>query len=161
MSKPDLERIERLLEPVALSYGCELVGCEWAFGGGQGILRVLIDKEGGVSLKDCEQFSRLIDPVLDVEDLILPRYNLEVSSPGLDRPLKKLTDFLRFTGQTIRLKTKIPIEHRGHFKGELKGVEGEDILMETDGVLYRIPHKEVLKANLEVDWATEMKKRKT
>ena len=160
MRKPDLEKIEKVIEPVAASIECELVGCEWAFGAGQGILRVFIDRPGGARLSDCEKLSRLIDPVLEVEDLIDPRYNLEVSTPGLERPLKKLTDFTRFAGQKIRLRTKIPIEHRSHFRGELKGVEGEEVLMEVEGITFRIPHKEVDRANLEVNWEQELKKKK-
>jgi len=160
MKRPDLEKVEALIEPVATSIGCELVACEWAYGPGQGILRVLIDRPGGATLADCEKISRLLDPVLEVEDLIRSRYNLEVSTPGLERPLKKLTDFTRFAGQKIRLRTKIPIDHRSHFKGDLKGVEGDEVLMEVEGLQVRIPHKEVDRANLEVDWEKELKKKK-
>jgi ribosome maturation factor RimP len=160
MRKPDLEKIEGVVEPVASSIGCELVSCEWSFGGGKGILRVFIDRPEGAKLSDCEKLSRLLDPVLEVEDLISSRYTLEVSTPGLERPLKKLTDFTRFAGQKIRLRTKIPIEHRSHFKGTLKGVEGEEVLMEVEGLNYRIPHKEVDRANLEVDWKLELKKKR-
>lgn len=160
MRSPNLEQIEVLIEPVAASIGCELVACEWGFEAGGSILRVFIDKPEGVTVKDCEKLSHLLGPVLDVEDIVLGRYNLEISSPGLERPLKKLKDFERFAGQTIRLKTKIPIEHRSRFKGQLKGLEEDVIVMESDGEVFRIPHKEVEKARLEVDWAQAMKKKK-
>lgn len=156
----NLEKIEEVLEPVAHSVGCELVACEWLVEKGQNILRVLIDKAEGVSVGDCESFSYLINPLLDVEDFIVQRYQLEVSSPGLERPLKKIRDFERFAGHTIRLRTKTPVESRGHFKGLLKGIEENHVLIECEAVLYRIPYPEIKRAHLEIDWAQEMKKRK-
>ena len=158
--KVDLEKIETLVEPVALSIGCELVACEWAMESGRATLRVLIDKPGGILVEDCERLSYLLDPLLDVEDLIPQRYNLEISSPGLERPLKKLRDFERFAGCPVRLKTKIPIENRSHFKGEIKQVEGDMVFIKTEGIIFQIPFKEIHRAKLEVDWSKELKKKK-
>jgi ribosome maturation factor RimP len=160
MRSIELEKVEAIVDPVVRSIGCEMIACEWLMEQGRWTLRVLIDKPGGIHLSDCEHLSHLLSPVLDVEDLIPQGYNLEVSSPGLDRPLKKLADFEHYSGNQIRLSTKIPIENRSHFKGELKGVEGETILVEVDKILYSIPHKEVYRAKLEVDWGKVMKKGK-
>lgn len=157
----DLEKIESVTEPVVQSVGCELVACEWAMEGGGPVLRVLVDKEGGVLVQDCEKISHLLDPVLDVEDLIPGRYNLEISSPGLERPLRKFNDFKRFTGNSVRLKTKIPLQNRSHFKGVIRKVEDETIFIEGEGTIFEIPFKEVHRARLEIDWAQELKKKKS
>ncbi|MFO1520105.1 MAG: ribosome maturation factor RimP [bacterium] len=160
MHLSDLQKIESLTEPVALSLGCELVACEWAVESGRRILRVLVDKPGGVSIGDCEKLSHLLGPLFEVEEAVPESYNLEVSSPGLERPLRKLADFERFSGNLIRLKTKIPIENRSRFKGTLEGVEGEEVLVKVDGVLFRIPHQEIEKSRLEIDWNQVFKKKK-
>lgn len=156
----DLERVEAVVLPVAEGAGYELVACDWLMEEGRRILRVYIDKPGGISLGDCERLSHLLGPVLEVEDLIPRQYNLEISSPGLDRPLRKQSDFERFAGETLRLQTKIPLENRSRFKGKLKGIEGEWVVMEVDGTVYRIPFKEVYKARLEVDYKALLKKKK-
>lgn len=156
----DLEKIEAVVEPVVQSAGCELVACEWTMEGGRAVLRVLVDKEEGLIVQDCERISHLLDPVLDVEDLIPGRYNLEISSPGLERPLRKFNDFKRFTGNVARLKTKIPLHNRSHFKGVIRKVEDDTVTIEGDGAVFEIPFKEIHRARLEVDWARELKKRK-
>src|SRR4030095_15727968 len=156
-----LEKIEAVLEPVVQSAGCELVAFEWTMEGGRAVLRVLVEKEGGVLVKDCEKISHLLDPLLDVEDLIPGRYNLEISSPGLERPLRKFNDFKRFTGNAVRLKTKIPLQNRSHFKGVIRKVEDETIFIEGEGTIFEIPFKEIYRARLEIDWAQELKKKKS
>ena len=161
MRAVDLEKIEAILEPAVQSAGCDLVACEWAMEGGRAVLRVLVDKEGGVLVQDCERISHLLDPLLDVEDLIPGRYNLEISSPGLERPLRKFSDFKRFTGNAVRLKTKIPLQNRSHFKGVIRKVEDETIFIEGEGATFEVPFKEVHRARLEVDWVSELKKKKT
>lgn len=147
----DLQKIEALLEPLAASLGCELVACEWTSEMGRRVLRVLLDKEGGVKVEDCEAFSRLIDPILDVEALLPEQYNLEVSSPGINRPLRKEKDFEKFVGEAVFIRSSIPLENRSNFKGLLKGVQNHQVQVEIDGQMYEIPLEKVLKANLEVD----------
>ena len=151
MNSVDLKKIEELLAPMAQAQGCELVACEWTSEAGRRSLRVLLDKQGGVVLKDCEEFSRLVDPLLDVEGLISDRYDLEVSSPGLNRPLRKKADFERFCGELIFVRTRSPHEGRSNFKGLLKAVEGEKLLIEIDQQIFKIPLEEISKAKLEVD----------
>lgn len=156
----DLGKIEDLLEPLAASEGCELVACEWTTDLGRRVLRVFLDKEGGVKLEDCESFSRLIDPLLDVEGLIPEKYDLEVSSPGLNRPLRKLKDFERFEGECVTIKTSSPLNNRSNFKGLLKGVKDQKIQMEIDQQLYEIPFEMLLKANLEFNIDKLLKNKK-
>ncbi len=155
-----LEKIEALLEPVAVSQGYEWVACEWGSEAGARVLRVFIDKAGGLEVKDCEEFSRLIDPLLEVEALISERYQLEVSSPGLNRPLKKWGDFEKFVGEKVSVKTKRPLNGRSHYKGLLKLAQNQQIQLEIDGQLYAIPFLEIMKANLEVDWDKILKNKK-
>lgn len=155
-----LKKIEALLEPPIRSEGCELVACEWSSDAGRKILRVLIDKEGGVKVEDCESISRLIDPLLEVEGEIQERYSLEVSSPGLNRPLRKEKDFERFAGETIFIKTTTPLNNRSNFKGLLKGVTDRKVLVEIDRDLFEIPLEIILKANLEFDFDKLLKNKK-
>jgi ribosome maturation factor RimP len=93
------EQARTLLEPILARDGYELVEVEWVRGAGRWTLRVFIDKQGGVNIDDCQAVSRTVEPILDVEDFIEPAYDLEVSSPGLDRPLRKPQDFDRYRGQ--------------------------------------------------------------
>lgn len=160
MQPIDIEKIESVVEPVVQSKGYEFVACEWLFEEGRRILRVFIDKSEGVNIDDCSEISYLLSPLLDVEDLIPGNYSLEISSPGLDRPLKKLADFEKFAGNKIRLRTKNPVNERGNFKGILKGVEGEEVLVKVDHQIFRIAHSNIHKARLEVDWDEFLKKKK-
>ncbi len=160
MQPIDIEKIESVVEPVVQSKGYELVACEWLFEEGRRILRIFIDKNEGVNIDDCSEISYLLSPLLDVEDLISGNYSLEISSPGLDRPLKKLADFEKFAGNKIRLRTKTPVDGRGNFKGILKGVEVGEILIKVDQQLFRIPHSNIHKARIEVDWDEFLKKKK-
>ena len=129
--------------------GYELVGVE-LIGQGKGgsLLRVYIDHEDGINMDDCVQVSHQVSGVLDVEDPIRERYRLEVSSPGMDRPLFELAHFARFAGHKARIKTRSMLEQRHRFTGMLKGVEENIVLIEDDGTLYRIPIEEIEKARL-------------
>ena len=143
-----LQKAFDLIGPILLPLGFELVDLQLATEPGRRILRVLIDKEGGISVGDCEKASREIETAIEVEEVIRERYSLEVSSPGLDRPLVKEADFVRFAGQTASIKTREPIEGRRNYKGTLKGVEAGEIVIEVDHQDYRIPWKLIEKANL-------------
>lgn len=124
---------------------------------GGAVIRVIIDREApdgidgsGVSLDDCTRVSRDASTTLDVHDEDLPSggYRLEVSSPGLERPLVRLSDFERFQGRDIRLKTRAAIDRRRRFQGKLKGVVDGVIELEQDGAVLNIPHDEIAQASL-------------
>jgi ribosome maturation factor RimP len=153
-----VERARRTLEPVLVRDGYELVDVEWARGAGRFTLRVFIDKAGGVNVDDCQAVSHVIEPILDVEDFIEPAYDLEVSSPGLDRPLRTPEHFARYAGQRVHVKSFGPVPGtaegsppRKNWTGALRGYEGGAVLVDVDGVLHRIPHDQIAKAHLEYD----------
>lgn len=141
-------RVEELLRDVVESQGFELVHVEYQPKGAASILRVYIDKPGGVNLADCQQVSRQVGLFLDVEDLIPHHYTLEVSSPGIERPLFKRADYERFVGSEIRLATVEKIENRRNFRGCLLGVSDENVDLECGSRVYRIPLAKVKKCNL-------------
>jgi ribosome maturation factor RimP len=138
----------QLLEPVLESLGYELVELEFHPQGRSSLLRVFIDREGGVTLDDCEKASRQVSAVLDVEDPIPSAYTLEMSSPGLDRPLRKSGDYTRFAGRQAKLELLIPREGRRRFTGTLRGLESDEVLIEVDEVTHRLPLSEIAKARL-------------
>jgi ribosome maturation factor RimP len=138
-----------LFEPVVESMGYELVGVEFQGAGGHGTLRVYIDREEGVSLDDCAAISHQISGILDVEEPIKQAYDLEISSPGIDRPLFKLADFERFVGNTAKIKMAVALEGRKNFKGRLQGVADDRmIVIEVDGEDFRLPYADIARANL-------------
>lgn len=139
------------LEPVLAEQGYVLVEVELAGGlGGRPVLRLYIDKPpAGVTLDDCAAAAQVLGPLLDAEDLINGRYTLEVSSPGIDRPLRKPEDFVRFSGEAIRLTTHSPVEGRKRFKGVLRGFEDGLVLLECDGISCPIHIENLKKANLD------------
>ena len=112
------EKLQDLIESVVSSLGYELVGVEYLTQGRGGLLRVYIDSEDGINLDDCSRVSHQLSGVLDVEDVIRGQYQLEVSSPGLDRPLFSLAHFERFVGQQVKLKLAVPIHGQRKFRGE-------------------------------------------
>ncbi len=145
-----LKKVELVLEPVISSLGFDLVERELIFEKGRWILRLYIDNpEKGVTIDDCSTISHAVDGVLDVENLIDRAYSLEVSSPGINRPLRKKEDFIRFKGETVKIKTKQPIDGRSNYKGMLQGMEGDVILVAIDGNIFRIPHDLLEKARLD------------
>ena len=155
---PALQRsLEELLDPICRAHGVELVDVRYLSEGGGAVVRVVIDREvpglevgSGVSLEDCTAVSRDASTALDVHDDLLPprAYRLEVSSPGLERPLVKLEDFSRFAGREIRVRIRTPIEQRRRFQGILRGVVGRSIEVDQDGRVYIIPHDDIARANL-------------
>lgn len=136
----------RLLDPVVNGMGYELVGVE--FDGHQRVLRVYIDHPAGITIEDCSTVSYQIGGVLDVEDPIPGRYQLEVSSPGMDRPLFALEHFVRFKGEMIRLQLSRPLDGRRRYKARLEGVEGQDVLLLEEDRLVRVPFDLIEKARL-------------
>jgi ribosome maturation factor RimP len=125
--------LQAMLEPAVNVLGCELVGIEFIPQGRRSLLRIYIDKENGVTIDDCSDVSHQVSGILDVEDPIREQYTLEVSSPGLDRPLFKLEDFERFSGSLVKLRLRQMIDGRRNFTGRILGVEGESVRVEVDG----------------------------
>lgn len=140
--------IERMSAPIIEELGLEQVGVEFVKEGGIWILRVYIDKPGGVNHDDCHAVSQRLDILLDENDLVPFAYNLEVSSPGIERPLKKLSDFERFNGHMVIVTTYAPINGHKKFIGKLGGVEKDIIILEEEGSEALIPLKQVSSARL-------------
>lgn len=138
------EKLLKMLEPTIEALGYELVELEFH----AGLLRIYIDSAQGVTLDDCQKVSQQIGATLDVEDPIPGAYTLEVSSPGLDRPLRKLMDFKRHAGQRVRIELLLPIDGRRRFSGMLKGLDSDQVLIEVDGALCRLPFNQIGKARL-------------
>jgi ribosome maturation factor RimP len=162
-TEPVADRARRLLEPIIEREGFELVEVEWQREGPSWILRLFVDRPGGVTIDHCQDLSHTVEPVLDVEDFIEPSYSLEVSSPGLDRPLRKPEDFARFAGQRAHVKTFGPIETaagpRKNWTGTLLGFRDGAVEIEVDGALHRIPQDRIAKAHLEYDFEADRKKK--
>ena len=134
-----LIQLEELLRPVIEGLGYECWGIEYKPQGKHSMLRVYIDKTDGISVEDCEIVSRQISGVLDVEDPIQHEYTLEVSSPGMDRPLFRLEQFAAYAGHLAELRLRAPFEGRRKFKGILRGIEGQDIVLVVDEHDYLFP----------------------
>lgn len=154
--QPHEEQIRQLAEPILASAGRELVQVECLKMKARWLVRLYIDRpEGGVTLDDCALISNQLGDLLDVHDVPPGPYTLEVSSPGLDRPLHRDKDFLKYRGARINLRLEDKIEGRRHFRGELIDYEDADggkvLVVKADGQTFRIPRKAVVKANLEYD----------
>ncbi|MBT1071037.1 ribosome maturation factor RimP [Pelotalea chapellei] len=152
------ERVRLVSQPILESLRLELVDIEYKRSGRDAILRLFIDKEGGVTLDDCAVFSSELSAVLDVEDFIPCEYSLEVSSPGLDRPLKSAADYERFKGRLIKIRTYEPFQDdagnkRKTFLGHLEGLKDGNVIMKlTEGQAASIPLERVAKANLDFEF---------
>ncbi len=127
------DELARLLEPTVVRLGYELADLEVRLGGKGGVVRVFIDKPEGIGLDDCEKVSLAVSAILDVEDPVPGNYDLEVSSPGLDRKLTKVEHFHRFTGETVKVSLRFPKEGRRRFRGTLVAADEENIVVEVDG----------------------------
>ena len=141
------ERLLELLEPPVRALGYELVDLEARIGG-NGLLRIYIDQDDGIDLDDCERVSRQLSAFLDVEEPLPGSYTLEVSSPGLDRPLRTAAHYERFAGHEAKIRLALPLDGRRNFRGRLRGVEGTEILIEVDGRDWRLPLADVATAHL-------------
>lgn len=143
--------VKELLEPVLMENKLELYDIEFKGQGRKGVLRVFIDREGGVTIDDCTVISRELGTLLDVHDVIDNSYTLEVSSPGLTRKLKKPDHFLRFTGKKVKIKTDVEIENRNMFIGKMLEYKDDNVTVETEEGVYVIPLGHIEKANLVLD----------
>jgi ribosome maturation factor RimP len=142
------DELQAVIEPAVESLGYELVDLEVKVGGRDGLVRVFIDQPDGIGLDDCEAVSRQVSAVLDVEDPIPGHYTLEVSSPGLDRPLTKREHFERFAGEDVRIRLRTPIEGRRNFRGAIRAVHDDSIDVEVDGQSHTLPIATIASARL-------------
>jgi ribosome maturation factor RimP len=144
-----VEKIKAMIAPVVAAMDIEFIGCEFfPIGRGQMKLRVYIDTEQGVTVDDCEKVSRQLSAVLDVEDIITPSYRLEVSSPGLNRPLFELAHFERYLGERVKCRLRALMEGRRQLDGKITAVEDDMIVLEEAQKVFRFHFSNVEKAHL-------------
>lgn len=134
--------------PVVEDIGFELIDVEYLTMNGRWVLRLYVDKEGGVTIDDCVSVSRELGDLLDVKDVISHEYVLEVSSPGLNRPLKREKDFIKFTGKKIKCRMTDPVDGQKNFSGLLKGIKEGRILLKIESGMVELPLDGIEKANL-------------
>ncbi len=143
--------LRTLLEPAVSALGFELVGVEF-ISGRRGLLRLYIDSDDGVTVDDCQSVSHQVSGLLDVEDPIQGQYSLEVSSPGLDRPLFRAADFERFAGHEVRLRLVAPVEGRRKFRGVLAGMRDGRVVVQVEEQELVVTLEEIDEARLVPDY---------
>lgn len=148
MSSEIVDRVKKIIDPILSNEGLECVDLDYRREARGWILRLYIDKEGGVKLDDCARISQEVGRILDVEIPIAIPYTLEVSSPGLTRPLKTERDYVKYQNRLIRVKTVTPIGNQRQFKGRLLKVANEGIEIDMGGGVVHIPFQNIGKANL-------------
>lgn len=141
-------KLTEMLRPAVEGVGKELLGVEYISAGNNSVLRLFIDHENGINVDDCAEVSRQVGAILDVEDPIGSEYNLEVSSPGVDRPLFDLAQFQAVIGETITVKLSMPLNGRRKFKGTLETIENDILIVVVDGQDYELLFSNIDKANL-------------
>lgn len=146
-------KLTDMLRPAVEETGNTLLGCEFISAGNHSVLRLFIDHENGIQVDDCAEVSRQVGAILDVEDPISSEYSLEVSSPGLDRPLFDLSQFQELVGETINVKLSIPLNGRRKFKGKLENIENDTLVVLLDGEEYELVYSNIDKANLVYNFA--------
>ena len=142
------QNLQEMLQGTVEDLGCELWGIECQRAGRFMTVRLFIDKEGGVTVDDCADVSRQVSAILDVEDPIADKYNLEVSSPGLDRPLFTLLQFERYIGQDIAVHLRIPVIERRKWQGKLERIENDMVTLIVDGQEQVLVFGNIQKANV-------------
>ena len=142
------DKLTEMLEPGVEALGYELVGVEFVRAGKHSILRVFIDHENGISVDDCAEVSYQASAILDVEDPISTEYNLEISSPGMDRPLFKESHYQAALGEVIQAKLTVPMDNRRNYKGKLLACENGMISIEVDGQQFQLAVANIEKANI-------------
>lgn len=142
------KRVYDLIDPIVSEVGCELLDVEMVTEFSQRVLRVSIDKEGGVNVDDCSQVSSAIEDLIEVEAVVTGRYNLEVSSPGINRPLTKTAHFNRALDKTVQIQTREKINGRANYKGILKRIENDEVFVQVDDQEFRVPLDLIRKAHL-------------
>ena len=156
------DRLERALETEAKSHGLELVAVEQTGGRRQPIIRVLLDREGGIDIDTIAQSNRWVSEIVDAEPALRSQYVLEVSSPGIDRPLRKPADFERFTGEMATVKTRTH-DGRATFTGRIVSSDPSGIVLETDDGEHRFAYDDIAKARLKgiVDFGSQERSAQT
>jgi len=145
------QSVEELISPVLISENLELVDIEYKKEGKDWTLRVFIDKPGGITVQDCQTTSHRVEDMIEIDGLIPSHYILEVSSPGLDRPLKKEKDFLKFRGKHIRLTTFAAVNNQKKFKGVIRDFQDSTLTLEVQQKVFQIPLTNIAKARLEIE----------
>ncbi len=145
-------QVAEWVESIIKDSEIELVDVEYVKEQHGWVLRVFLDKPGGIDLQDCQSVSEVLSDILDQEDPIPGPYSLEVSSPGLERPLKKESDFERFSGRLVNIRTYSAVEGRKNFQGTLLGLAEGQVQVEVDGTVYAIPLDLISKARLAVEF---------
>jgi ribosome maturation factor RimP len=166
--RKEVEQLWSITEPAVRGVGLDLVELEWNREGEGWVLRVYIDRpwsegqpaipEIGVTFEDCELVSRDVSAAMDVADVISHPYRLEVSSPGLDRPLRRPIDFQRFTGQAVKVRTVDMVEARRNFSGTIRGAKDGVVEVDCDGRTYQLPVQVIARAHLVPDWEAEFRR---
>ena len=146
-----IKQLNELLEPVVESLGFEFVGLEYLSGANPAVLRIYIDHEQGISVDDCADVSRQVSAVLDVEDPIASEYNLEVSSPGLDRPLFKASHYGLVIGERVKVQTKFPVDGRRKYTGTLLNADENQIELQVDNTQVTLSINDIEKGKLIFD----------
>jgi ribosome maturation factor RimP len=149
MEKDLKDKIKEIIEIPILKKNIELVDLEWKRERSGWVLRIFIDKPGGVTIGDCAKISELVGKILDEEDIIHRSYTLEVSSPGIERPLVKKEDYERFRGEKAKITLKEPIEGRKNFTGIIIGIKEDLVCIEVEGKVWEFPIENIKKANLQ------------
>lgn len=142
------QKLQEMLQSAVEDLGCELWGIECQRAGRFMTVRLFIDKDGGVGVDDCADVSRQVSAILDVEDPIADKYNLEVSSPGLDRPLFTLEQFQRYVGEDIAVHLRIPVLDRRKWQGKLEKIENDMLTLVVDGQEHVLIFGNIQKANV-------------
>ena len=153
------DRLTELLKPEIERLGYEFVALEYVGSGANAVLRIFIDHESGISLEDCEKVSREVGAVLDVEDPIPGEYNLELSSPGLDRPLTEPAHFDRYRGERIKIRMQKGFVGRRRLTGLLTGFENDAVVIDVDGEEHKMPFANVEMARLAPDYDAELRRK--
>jgi len=143
-----IDQLTELLRPAAEALGYEFLGLEYIGQGMHSVLRVYIDHEDGINVDDCTKVSHQVSGILEVEDPISSQYTLEVSSPGLDRPLFTLPHFEKVVGQEINIRCHLGVDGRRRFKGELNEVDAHHLVITVDNQPYEVDFNDIDKANL-------------
>ena len=146
-----LQDVQDLAATVAAQHGATLFSLEVGGDRRRTLVRVSVEREGGLSVEDCARISEELSRALDLHDPIPHAYTLEVATPGLDRPLRSAEDFVRFAGRKIELTAREPIEGRRRWRGRLIGLDGADVVLEVDGRTARLPLNRVATARLVVE----------
>jgi ribosome maturation factor RimP len=142
------KKVSDLIEPILDELGFELIDAEYVSDHGRMVLRLYIDKKSGVTIDDCAKVSNELGDLIDIKNIIEHEYVLEVSSPGLNRPLKKEADFIRVIGKKVKVRTKTPLSGQRNFIGVLKDFKERELYIQSEGQLITVAWSDIEKANL-------------